>query len=456
MYRSLIKFPPKRSLSMLSVDRPIEVFRSMQLGLMPTPVVCRKFLQAYFPDALAEKRITSVKLQAMESQACSALLRTLFYERFLAVPARLITFDAEFTGEPNFTLEGPTEDIIELAAYCPIRGKIFSRLIKTEKKIPEEVQKVTGISNQLLDKEAVTFPEAWKDMVMFIDGDMDTLCPLEEQERELVIPSEVTDEEKKVKKGQKEKDSEKVKTEEVNGSPNVKNKKEFKTPIPPPTAKVNAEGESSVWYDPVDIKRIPVSLDSYKKLEASNGNTNIFKSSVQGGPEKVLLLSHAGRATSVTMLEWALRRNDLVFPGNYRFADSLGIIQDMHRKRPVTQDKHPPSYSLTDLSKWLKIPVPTLSNRAGPDAAMTWSVIFHTLDRYGDESLTPHQQLVLRFFEGEAVELMNKATEATAAHRDSRRIAPEMGASDSAVMLQPAGEGEDDILDFDLDSILKK
>eukprot|EP00658_Telonema_sp_P-2_P063220 TRINITY_DN5193_c0_g2_i1.p1 TRINITY_DN5193_c0_g2~~TRINITY_DN5193_c0_g2_i1.p1 ORF type:complete len:160 (+),score=45.51 TRINITY_DN5193_c0_g2_i1:169-648(+) len=159
------------------------------------------------------------------------------------------------------------------------------------------------------------------------------------------------------------------------------------------------------------------------------------------------------------MLEWALKRNNLTFPEHYRFADTLNIIQDMHRRRPVTQDKHPPSFSLEGVISWLKLPVnaESASHRAGPDAALTWMALYHTMDRYGDETLTPHQQLVLRYFENEAVNLMYSSDSSTASQRDGTVMAADPDAHNSVAFDgSDSSNSSDDVLDFDLDSVMKK
>ena len=493
------------------VAHPVEVFRSMQLGMMPTPLVAKRFMEMFFSEELAKRRVTSLKLHAMESGACNELLRTLFYEKFLSVPVRLITVDIEFTGSPNFTAEGPSEDITEIAAYCPVRGKVFSRLVQTDKFISPAVEKLTGISNELIAKEGVPFAEAWEDMLRFIDGDMEPEPPREEviamqlqrdkeradrgEKNEVVVlgkqgafpppppadfnpnkphpPTKVYDGlvlldkqlvslndylkspagaklEPYVKRLRLTQDAEadkalreaaKGKGEEVKGKPV---RAPPKVPLPLATATINQDAEDLlVWYDAIDERRLPTTLGPSEDPKT-------------GRKQRVLLLSHGARSADVTMLEWALKRNNLTFPEHYRFADTLNIIQDMHRRRPVTQDKHPPSFSLEGVISWLKLPInaEAAAHRAGPDAALTWMALFHTLDRYGDETLTPHQQLVLRYFENEAVNLMYSSEGSTATERENTFIAADPDAHSSAAY--DNSDGGDDVLDFDLDSVMKK
>jgi hypothetical protein len=65
----------------------------------------------------------------------------------------------------------------------------------------------------------------------------------------------------------------------------------------------------------------------------------------------------------------------------------------------VTPDRHPPSWKLADLLSWMHVKPSGTAHRAEADARMTWDACAHTLDRYGDDCLTPRQQLVARFFD---------------------------------------------------------
>lgn len=502
----------KRSIG--PVAHPVEIFRSMQLGMMPTPLVAKRFMEMFFSEELAKRRISSLKLHAMESGTCNELLRTLFYEKFLSVNVRLITVDIEFTGSPNFTADGPSEDITEIAAYCPVRGKVFSRLIQTDKTIPDKVEKLTGISNELLEKEAIPFTQAWEEMLRFIDGDMEP-----EPTREEVIELQLKRQKERADRGEKNQvvilgkqgafpaappadfngnrphpadgayselinqDEQSVSLATFLETPKGKKLKSYlkrqenhaiaeaakkeredakergedpkgkpvrfppKVPLPIATANVNLDAEDLlVWYDPIDERRLPGTLGPIEDPKT-------------GRRQRVLLLSHGARSADVTMLEWALKRNNLTFPEHYRFADTLNIIQDMHRRRPVTQDKHPPSFSLEGVISWLKLPVnaESASHRAGPDAALTWMALYHTMDRYGDETLTPHQQLVLRYFENEAVNLMYSSDSSTASQRDGTVMAADPDAHNSVAFDgSDSSNSSDDVLDFDLDSVMKK
>jgi len=160
-----------------------------------------------------------------------------------------------------------------------------------------------------------------------------------------------------------------------------------------------------------------------------------------------------------------------------KFGDTHHVVRDLHRRRPVTPDKHPPSWKLEDLLVWLKVPPqlsvtyqpeeaigdnnshlskkpllsskPTTSakkkktsvgdegaakaqttttkkestgdsvapasanraHRASYDARMTWDVLKHTMERYGDDTYTVRQQLITRFFDDESKEEMERKAE---------------------------------------------
>jgi DNA polymerase III epsilon subunit-like protein len=135
-----------------------------------------------------------------------------------------------------------------------------------------------------------------------------------------------------------------------------------------------------------------------------------------GSAERILLLSHGGKLADVSMLQWALKAHSLEMPEMLTFGDTFHIVRDLHRRRPVTPDRHPPSWKLGDLVEWLKVPSGTATaHRAGDDAKLTWVALSHTLDRYGDEALTPRQQLITRFFDSEAKRSMSLAGAGTPA-----------------------------------------
>lgn len=118
--------------------------------------------------------------------------------------------------------------------------------------------------------------------------------------------------------------------------------------------------------------------------------------------QRILLLSHGGKLADVSLIKWTLERFNLELPPSFVFGDTIHLIRDAHRRRPVTVDKHPPSWKLLDLVQWLKIPPTLPAHRAGNDAKMTWDALYHTLLRYGDDELTPREQLVSRFFDEDA------------------------------------------------------
>lgn len=127
---------------------------------------------------------------------------------------------------------------------------------------------------------------------------------------------------------------------------------------------------------------------------------------IPGAEKRILLLSHGGKLADVSLIKWTLERFELDLPPAFVFGDTIHLIRDAHRRRPVTVDKHPPSWRLFDLVQWLHIPPTPPAHRAGNDAKMTWDALYHTMLRYGDDEVTPREQLVSRFFDAEAKALM--------------------------------------------------
>ncbi|KPA79615.1 putative mitochondrial hypothetical protein [Leptomonas pyrrhocoris] len=141
-----------------------------------------------------------------------------------------------------------------------------------------------------------------------------------------------------------------------------------------------------------------------------------------GSEERILLLSHGGKLADVSLIKWTLEKFGLELPSSFVFGDTIHLIRDAHRRRPVTVDKHPPSWKLGDLVQWLHIPPTLPAHRAGNDACMTWDALYHTLLRYGDDEMTPREQLIPRFFDEEAKRRMRESI-----YRHKQETDPLMG-----------------------------
>ncbi|KAG5500218.1 hypothetical protein JIQ42_04553 [Leishmania sp. Namibia] len=137
-----------------------------------------------------------------------------------------------------------------------------------------------------------------------------------------------------------------------------------------------------------------------------------------GSEKRILLLSHGGKLADVSLIKWTLEKFHMDLPSSFVFGDTIHLIRDAHRRRPVTVDKHPPSWKLVDLVQWLRIPTTLSAHRAGNDARMTWDALYHTLLRYGDDEMTPREQLVPRFFDAEAKQLLREHTARQAQEKD--------------------------------------
>lgn len=77
-----------------------------------------------------------------------------------------VVIDIETTG-----LSAEEDEIIELAALRVIEGKPveeFSTLVRTEKKIPENIQKLTGITEEKINKEGKDILEALQCFLNFV------------------------------------------------------------------------------------------------------------------------------------------------------------------------------------------------------------------------------------------------------------------------------------------------
>lgn len=294
-----------RAARVRKIAEPLELFGQLQVGAVPPLAISRAFIQSHFADEVFRKRITEARIQSLDARNMAQLLRDLFMERYLAVPFRVFAFDLEFTGIPRFHADGPSEEVVELALYCPRRKRAFSGLVRPVAcKMSVEAAQLTGISQEMLERDGRPFADVWTEAVAFMTEN-------------------------------------------------------------------------------------PLSSDG---VELPNAASNL------------LLLSHGGKLADVSMIEWSLKKNNLRLPQGVKFGDTFQLIRDLHRKRPVTPDKYPPSWNLQDMANWLKLDAPTDSHRAAADARLTWDVVYHMMDRYGDHSLTPEQQFVGRFFERAAKE----------------------------------------------------
>lgn len=322
----------KTNLSML------DIFVQIQLGITIPPNVQRGFLLQNCSSELEKKGFDDpTKLAALDGKLLLQLLKDITLRQYLnCVPFTVFGFDMEFTGPPIFRADGPTEDIIELGAYSPSREKIFSCLVQPHRGRPvrDEVVRLTGISDKMIQKEGLPFPEAWGRLVEFL------LTPDKEEEVE----------------------------------------------------------EGGVVKTGVGRRKNP-----------DEGQT----------PQHILLLSHGGKLADQSLIKFTLEKTGIALPQGVVFGDTIHIIRDAHRRRPVTVDRHPPAWGLSDLVSWLNIPPTLPAHRAGNDAKMTWDVVYHTLLRYGDDTMNPKQQLVSRFFDAEAKKSM-KEIKSGELQRDSK------------------------------------
>lgn len=311
----------KTNLSML------DIFVQLQLGISIPPNVQRGFLLQNCASELEKKGFDDpTKLAALDGKLLLQLLKDITLRQYLnCVPFTVFGFDMEFTGPPIFRADGPTEDIIELGAYSPSREKIFSCLVQPYRGRPvqDDVVRLTGISDKMIQKEGLPFPEAWGKLVEF-----------------LLTPD---------------------KEEQVEGG--------------------------GVTKKSGDRRRNP-----------DEGQA----------PQHILLLSHGGKLADQSLIKFTLEKTGIALPHGVVFGDTIHIIRDAHRRRPVTVDRHPPAWGLSDLVSWLNVPLTLPAHRAGNDAKMTWDVVYHTLLRYGDDTMNPKQQLVSRFFDAEAKRSMKE------------------------------------------------
>ena len=210
--------------------------------------------------------------------------------------------------------------------------------------------------------------------------------------------------------------------------------KSFSTLVRPlPGAQMNPAVEQLTGIKPAELQTAPPfdaawrSAVSFMKENSADGESF----------ERTLVLSHGAKLADISMITEHCSHYGMALPSNIKFADTYNTVKDLHRRRPVTKEKLPPSWNLSELGLWLQLDVPSNMHRALPDAKLTWDVLWNTLDRYGDGALTPRQQLVARYFpsDGEArIHRLDSGTPAPAP-ASGKATAPATAASAAAATL---------------------
>lgn len=213
---------------------------------------------------------------------------------------------------------------------------------------------------------------------------------------------------------------------------------------PFPGTKLSEEAAALTKISPADLEtaqpfeRVWEDALSFMRLQAASPEAS----------RRLLMLSHGQRFADLRLLDVHLARTSNKLPPEIRFGDTYTAIRELHRRRPVTKDKFPPSWALSELALWLELDMPDTLHRALPDAKLTWDVMFHTLDRYGDSGLSPREQLVLRYFavEGEdrIAGLAAGGGGSSSSSRATGRVAAT--AAPSSLLQQQGSSASDDLM----------
>eukprot|EP00760_Papus_ankaliazontas_P003405 PhM_4_TR11602/c0_g1_i1/m.60681 len=139
-------------------------------GYIPPVSRSRNILLTHYHTDLMQRGVTDASLLEKGPRELAQLLLQIQFERFHAVPFRLVAFDLEFTDIPRFTSEGPTAGIIEIGLFHPESGKTFERLVKPVQQYTwgEGVEALTGISKEMVENEGVSFAAAWAEAVQWV------------------------------------------------------------------------------------------------------------------------------------------------------------------------------------------------------------------------------------------------------------------------------------------------
>lgn len=353
------------ALSRASSQSVLDTFLQIQLGTWtPSPQTARQVLVTHFGAKLMQMQLSEAKLAAMDPKRVTKLLKQTLYEQYLAVPFTVLSFDLEFTGIPNFsgdvTSLGPSEDIVEIALYDPDQKRLFEQLVVPYHGRPmsNTAASMTGISDKDLKTKGKPLVDAWNSAVDFIEATMK--YNTDQRRAQFLAENAILSQQRA----------------------SIANPFSF-------------DMETNAKMQELEQERLnspnPGSGDGFKHEQA----------------ERLLLLSHGARLVDIAMINWVQTLEGAKqLPATTTFGDTLLQIKDLHRRRPVTKDKWPAAWSLEDIAAFLSLKVDSI-HRAGSDAVLTWEALYHSLDRYGDESLTPRQQLVGRFFDQEAKGVLN-------------------------------------------------
>lgn len=394
-----------------------ELYAQLQLGMTPSPTSMRTFiLNRCNAEVLASKGISIARIHAMEAAGLRNFLRQLFTEQYYSLPFLPVGLAMEYTtSPPTFSSAGPSASIIEIAAYLPTLNATFT----------------TGVQ------------------------------PLSQHLSASSVASKSS---------------------------------------PPPPGRSQQKGGGGGKGATAVVGGLPTFPQAFDALmtflqdaaakmassSPSSGTTTLL-SGHQGHhhtelslEHRFLFLSHGAKLADEPMLKWSCQHHGIMFPSEITIGDTDILIRDLHRRRPVAPDRHPPAWSLNELSQWLKLPGGDGTSTQGPpllpsvtttttiseatdsvsgkasaskskqttttsaaarsnkaalstpssttsvsssshpnrgkrdvanDAKLTWEVLWHTLDRYGADDVLPEKQLIRRFYDREARELMDETVD---------------------------------------------
>lgn len=321
---------------------PLDLYMALQVGATPPLTTTRAFLLAHFSQELfggpparsggaasghaTPRRVAShAALLALDARRTAALLRRCLHDRFLSVPFRCFSLDLEFTGAPRFTALGPSEEIIELSLYHPESREMFATLVRPRRRpVSPEAGRLTGITPAMLG----------------LGG---------------------------------------------------------------PSSGASSGGRAGRNAAVQTTAAVPTFEDAW--AAACEFLHRPRAGEAPGSGANILLLSHGGQLADFPTLEWALGegwgggsgsggpasegktsnaapetgaaadvpsaaatgdwRAALAsaapgrgpgLPPSVRLGDSLLLCRDVHRRRPVTEDRQPPGWGLEDLAAWLRLP----------------------------------------------------------------------------------------------------
>ena len=159
-----------------------------------------------------------------------------------------------------------------------------------------------------------------------------------------------------------------------------------------------------MWIEKIALKAPPVEipLDTMTSSSRHLPPDDVCKFSLKSdlsdtvaNPKDTLLISHGGLMNDIKMLKYYSSAFNVDIPTCISFADSVKLIKES----TIQKSEKLTTLKLDSLANELCIPRADQSHRALSDALMTWKVLSRTLSVFGNNALTPMQEITKKHYQ---------------------------------------------------------